>query len=106
MTLGLNTAHDASGISYLASDGLGSVSEALSPSGSATGAQLYSPYGGVRYSTGTLPTSKGFTGQYADTASSGSGSSEYSSIYRALYASRGQRASYHCVFESRRGGCQ
>ena len=71
MLLGLNTAHDASGISYLASDGLGSVSEALSPSGSATGAQLYSPYGGVRYTSGVMPTSKGFTGQYADTASSG-----------------------------------
>ena len=71
MTLGLNTARDASGISYLASDGLGSVSEALSPGGSATGAVLYSPYGGVRYSSGTMPTAKGFTGQYADTASSG-----------------------------------
>ena len=71
MTLGLNTAHDASGISYLASDGLGSVSEALSPSGSATGAQLYSPYGGVRYSSGTMPTAKGFTGQYSDASSTG-----------------------------------
>ena len=71
MTLGLNTAHDASGIAYLASDGLGSVSEALSPGGSATGAQLYSPYGGVRYSSGTMPTAKGFTGQYSDAASTG-----------------------------------
>ena len=71
MLLGLNTAHDASGINYLASDGLGSVSEALSPSGSATGAQLYSPYGGMRYSSGTMPTNKGFTGQYSDVASSG-----------------------------------
>src|SRR6185312_12697234 len=71
MLLGLNTTRDASGIAYLASDGLGSVSEALSQSGTATGAVLYSPYGGVRYSTGTMPTSKGFTGQYADTASSG-----------------------------------
>ena len=71
MTLGLNTARDASGISYLASDGLGSVSEALSPGGSATGAQLYSPYGGMRYSSGTMPTNKGFTGQYSDVASSG-----------------------------------
>ena len=71
MTLGVNTARDASGISYLASDGLGSVTEALSPSGSATGAVLYSPYGGVRYTSGTMPTSKGFTGQYSDAASSG-----------------------------------
>jgi RHS repeat-associated protein len=71
MALGLNTTRDASGISYLASDGLGSVSEALSASGTATGAVLYSPYGGVRYSSGTLPTSKGFTGQYSDASSSG-----------------------------------
>jgi RHS repeat-associated protein len=71
MALGLNTAHDASGISYLASDGLGSVSEALSPGGSATGTVLYSPYGGVRYTSGTMPTSRGFTGQYSDAASTG-----------------------------------
>ena len=78
MALGVNTASDASGISYLASDGLGSVSEALNGSGTATGAQLYSPYGGVRYTTGTMPTSKGFTGQYADT----SNGQDY---YRARY---------------------
>ena len=72
LTLGLNTAPDASGLSYLVSDGLGSVSEALVPSGLMTAGQLYGPYGAVRYTTvGTLPTSRGFTGQYADTSSDG-----------------------------------
>jgi RHS repeat-associated protein len=68
LSLGENTATSASGIAYLASDGLGSVTEALNPTGTATGSILYGPYGGVRYSTGTMPTSKGFTGQYADAA--------------------------------------
>lgn len=58
-------------LSYLASDGLSSVSEALDSSGNVTAQQLYAPYGGARYSNGTLPTSKGFTGQRADSASSG-----------------------------------
>ena len=72
LTLGLNTAPDASGLSYLVSDGLGSVSEALAPSGLMTAGQLYGPYGAVRYAAmGTLPTSRGFTGQYADTNSDG-----------------------------------
>jgi RHS repeat-associated protein len=67
-SLGLNTATSASGISYLADDGLGSVTEALNSSGAATGSVLYGPYGGVRYTSGTMPTSKGFTGQYSDAA--------------------------------------
>ncbi|HEY7343322.1 MAG TPA: RHS repeat-associated core domain-containing protein, partial [Ktedonobacterales bacterium] len=66
LSLGLNTTTNGSGISYLVSDGLGSVSEALNQTGTATGGVLYGPYGGVRYSTGTLPTAKGFTGQYSD----------------------------------------
>ncbi|HEY7343326.1 MAG TPA: RHS repeat-associated core domain-containing protein [Ktedonobacterales bacterium] len=66
IALGENTTTGSTGISYLASDGLGSVSEALNQTGTATGSTLYGPYGSVRYSTGTLPTSKGFTGQYAD----------------------------------------
>ena len=33
-----------------------------------TAAQLYAPYGGLRYSSGTMPTAKGFTGQRADAA--------------------------------------
>jgi RHS repeat-associated protein len=56
-------------ISYLASDGLGSATVTLSGSGSATAAQLFAPYGGIRYSSGTMPTSYGFTGQRADSAS-------------------------------------
>jgi hypothetical protein len=55
-------------LSYLASDGLGSVSVALDGSGTVTAAQLYAPYGGLRYSSGTMPTAKGFTGQRADAA--------------------------------------
>jgi RHS repeat-associated protein len=66
LALGENTTTSASGISYLASDGLGSVSEALTQTGTATGSVLYGPYGNVRYSSGTMPTTKGFTGQYAD----------------------------------------
>jgi RHS repeat-associated protein len=55
-------------ISYLASDSLHSVSEAFSSSGVVTAQQLYSPYGSARYSNGTMPTSKGFTGQRGDGA--------------------------------------
>jgi RHS repeat-associated protein len=68
LNLGLNTTTSASGISYLADDGLGSVSEALNQTGTATGSVLYGPYGSVRYTSGTMPTAKGFTGQYADAA--------------------------------------
>ncbi len=56
-------------LSYLASDGLGSVSEALDGSGAVTAQQLYAPYGGTRYNSGVLPTSKGYTGQRQDAAS-------------------------------------
>ncbi|HEX6796953.1 MAG TPA: hypothetical protein VF116_04460 [Ktedonobacterales bacterium] len=45
-------------LSYLASDQLGSVSVALSTSGSVTAQALYSPYGTLRYSSGTMPTAK------------------------------------------------
>ena len=71
LALGVNTTTNSSGISYLVSDGLGSVSEALNQTGSASGTQLYSPYGTVRYSSGVMPTSKGFTGQYSDAGSTG-----------------------------------
>jgi RHS repeat-associated protein len=54
--------------SYLASDGLGSALVALNASGSATASLLYAPYGGTRYSSGTMPTDYGFTGQHADAA--------------------------------------
>jgi RHS repeat-associated protein len=52
--------------SYLASDGLGSANITLSSSGTATASMLYSPYGSARYSSGTMPTDYGFTGQHAD----------------------------------------
>jgi RHS repeat-associated protein len=58
-------------ISYLATDLLGSSAVALAASGTTTAAQLYAPYGGVRYSSGTLPTDYGFTGQRSDAASTG-----------------------------------
>jgi RHS repeat-associated protein len=56
-------------ISYLTSDGLGSASVNLSSGGNATAVQLFAPYGGVRYSSGTMPTSYGFTGQRSDSVS-------------------------------------
>ncbi len=56
-------------LSYLASDTLGSVNEALDGSGNVTAAQLFAPYGGLRYYfSGRMPTAKGFTGQRADAA--------------------------------------
>jgi RHS repeat-associated protein len=54
---------------YLASDGLGSANVTLDSSGSATASLLYAPYGGPRYSSGTMPTTYGFTGQRADSSS-------------------------------------
>jgi RHS repeat-associated protein len=66
---GLRIATAANGaFSYLASDALGSTAVALSASGGATASQLYGPYGGLRYSSGTPPTDFGFTGQRADAA--------------------------------------
>lgn len=56
-------------MSYLASDGPGSANVTLSAGGSATASQLYASYGGLRYSSGTMPTSYGFTGQRADATS-------------------------------------
>jgi RHS repeat-associated protein len=58
-------------ISYLATDLLGSSSVALNSTGTTTAAQLYAPYGGVRYASGTIPTDYGFTGQKSDAASTG-----------------------------------
>jgi RHS repeat-associated protein len=52
--------------SYLASDALGSAAVALNASGSVKASSLYAPYGGTRYSNGTMPTDYGFTGQRAD----------------------------------------
>ncbi len=64
-------------ISYLVDDGLGSVSESLSSSGSVDGAQLFAPYGAVRYSTGSFPGPQAFTGQRQD----GSGLSYFNARY-------------------------
>ncbi len=55
-------------LNYLATDGLGSVSVAVDGSGNVVASQLFGPYGASRYSSGTMPTSKGFTGQRADAA--------------------------------------
>ncbi|MGH2510064.1 MAG: RHS repeat-associated core domain-containing protein, partial [Ktedonobacteraceae bacterium] len=51
---------------YFGNDALGSQVIVLNSSGAIIGSQLYGPYGNQRYSTGTLPTSIGFTGQRAD----------------------------------------
>ena len=63
---------------YLASDGLGSETVDLSYNGSVLATALYGPYGAGRYSTGTMPTSKGYTGQRQD---SGSGLDYYGARY-------------------------
>lgn len=57
-------------LSYLCTDALGSTTVALSGSGtgSVTADQLYGPYGGGRYQSGTMPTDYGYTGQHADSA--------------------------------------
>jgi hypothetical protein len=49
-------------ISYLASDGLASVSEAVDENENALAQQLFAPCGGSRYSSGTMPTRKGSPG--------------------------------------------
>jgi RHS repeat-associated protein len=53
-------------LSYLASDGQGTVSEALDGSGNVTFQQLFTPYGTSRYSSGISPTTLGYTGQRTD----------------------------------------
>ena len=55
-------------VSYLASDGLGSANVAIKAADSSTSAALFAPYGSVRYTSGTIPTDYGFTGQHADSA--------------------------------------
>ena len=61
LNLGVNTTSDSggSGISYLVSDGLSSVSEALNQTGTATSNMLYNSRGSVRYSSETMPTTNG-----------------------------------------------
>jgi hypothetical protein len=55
-------------LSYLASDGQGTVATSLDSAGNVTSSQLYTPYGNSRYSSGSSPTSMGYTGQRADGA--------------------------------------
>lgn len=55
--------------SYLASDGLGSANVTLTAGGTVTASVLYAPYGSARYTSGTMPTDHGFTGQIADSTS-------------------------------------
>lgn len=54
--------------SYLATNALGSTSLALDASGNAEASTLYTPYGAVRYTSGSMPTDYGFTGQHSDAA--------------------------------------
>ncbi len=51
---------------YLGDDRLGSTTVALDAAGNATASQLYAPFGGSRYASGTMPTDYGFTGQHGD----------------------------------------
>jgi hypothetical protein len=60
-------------VSYLATTVQGSIAAALSASGTTTAAQLYAPYGTSRFSSGTMPTDYGYTGQRADAATYGGG---------------------------------
>src|SRR6266699_6276003 len=53
-------------LSYLLSDVLGSSTIALDSTGSTQAVQLFAPYGAVRYSQGTMPTTYNFTGQRLD----------------------------------------
>jgi RHS repeat-associated protein len=55
--------------SYLVADGLGSANAVLNGSGGVTANVLYAPYGSARYTSGIVPTDRGFTGQIADATS-------------------------------------
>jgi RHS repeat-associated protein len=56
----------SSTLSYLLADALGSSTVALTSSGSMQAVQLFAPYGTVRYSQGSMPTTYNFTGQRLD----------------------------------------
>jgi len=53
-------------LSYLLSDVLGSSTIALDSTGTTQAVQLFAPYGSIRYSQGTMPTTYNFTGQRLD----------------------------------------
>ncbi len=60
-------------LSYLAGDHLGSTSLTLNASGTKTGEMKYYPYGETRYSWGSVPTDRRYTGQrQEDSAALGS----------------------------------
>jgi RHS repeat-associated protein len=77
--------NDATGtVHYLLSDHLGSMSASVDPNLNVT-RQYFYPYGGVRSGSGTLPTAKGFTGQYAD---SSTGLMFFNARYYSSYLNR------------------
>jgi hypothetical protein len=53
-------------LTYLLSDALGSSTVALDSTGTTQAVQLFAPYGTVRYSQGTMPSTYNFTGQRLD----------------------------------------
>jgi RHS repeat-associated protein len=60
---------DASGTTFYLTDALGSLLASFSNTANSAALksnQLYGPYGNTRYTSGTLNTAKGFTGQYND----------------------------------------
>jgi RHS repeat-associated protein len=65
-------------VSYLGNDHLGNATVALSSTGNVQASQLYAPYGTVRYVSGTMPCSYGFTGQHSDGAT---GLDDYNARY-------------------------
>jgi RHS repeat-associated protein len=67
--IGMLTGSSTLQTQFLLTDSLGSVVAAISnTAGSAQvlGNQLYGPYGNLRYTAGTIGTTRGFTGQYTD----------------------------------------
>ena len=56
-------------IKYLVSDGLGSANVSLDGTGNVIASILYAPYGSPRYTSGSMPTDRGFTGQISDSNS-------------------------------------
>ena len=67
--LGALEVGNSSNTNFFLTDALGSVLASINNtanSAAVQGNQLYDPYGNSRYSSGTIGTTKGFTGQYAD----------------------------------------
>ncbi len=56
----------SSTLSYLLADALGSSTVALDSTGATQAIQLFAPYGSIRYSQGSMPTTYNFTGQRLD----------------------------------------